>query len=145
MGDLIDWTSGFWVMFKAVDDSPWSIVEAGLDAFSLARLDCDPSGVGEDAAIASKVALGASRPNPFSATTTIRFEIPREAPADLTVYSVSGRAVRTLVSSGVLAAGEHVVSWDGRDENGRPVASGTYFYRLRVDEELAATRVVVLR
>jgi hypothetical protein len=145
IGDQIDWTSGFALMFRAVDDAPWSIVEAGLDAFSLMRLECDPSGIDDEEAIGSRLALGPSRPNPFAEAALIRFEIPRDAPAELSVYSVSGRIVRTLVSSEGLPAGEHVVSWDGRDESGRPVASGTYLYRLTVDGETIEKKMIVLR
>ena len=48
----------------------------------------------------------------------------------LAVYAVDGRLVRTLLA-GTLGAGEHVARWDGTGDDGRPVASGTYLYRLR--------------
>jgi hypothetical protein len=144
LGDLIDWSSGFWVMFRAVDDSPWSIVEAGLDAVAVARLECDPSSVAA-AGAASTLSHGAGAPNPFSSATTIRFESPREGPAQLAIYGVSGRLVRTLVSSARLAVGDHEVLWDGRDDAGRGVASGTYFWRLTVAGEVAAGKLIVVR
>jgi putative hemolysin len=145
LGDAVDWSSGFSLMFRAVDDSPWSIVEAGLDAFSALRLECDPSGIGDDEGIVPSLALGPSQPNPFSAATTIRYAIPREATVELTVYAVSGRVVRTLVSSDRLRAGEHTALWDGRDDSGRPVASGTYFYRLAVGDEVVARRMILIK
>jgi hypothetical protein len=74
-------------------------------------------------------ALAQNCPNPFNASTTIRFELPEIAAIRLVVYDVAGRAVRTL-GRAYYAPGRHAVVWDGRDEEGRPVASGVYLYRL---------------
>lgn len=68
-------------------------------------------------------------PNPFGTSATVRFELRDTGPAKLTVYDVTGRRVRAL-AHGVRPAGRHAVTWDGRDEAGRRVASGTYFVRL---------------
>ncbi len=73
--------------------------------------------------------LGQNAPNPFNPTTSIPFAIPRDGYANLTIYDVSGRVVRTLVDRQV-AAGTHAVTWDGTDAIGRNVASGVYLYRL---------------
>jgi hypothetical protein len=73
--------------------------------------------------------LNANVPNPFNPTTTISFELAASAQVSLRVYSVSGTFVRTLVER-EMSADQHQVVWDGRDENGAPVSSGVYFYRL---------------
>jgi hypothetical protein len=73
--------------------------------------------------------LNANVPNPFNPTTTISFELAASAQVSLRVYSVSGAFVRTLVER-EMSADQHQVVWDGRDENGAPVSSGVYFYRL---------------
>ena len=70
-----------------------------------------------------------NQPNPFSPETRIEFDLPQTGPVELKVYAVSGRLVRTLVE-GRRAAGSHNVQWDGRDEGGRKVSSGVYFYNL---------------
>ncbi len=64
-------------------------------------------------------------PNPFNPQTEIRFAVPRGGQVRLAVYDVRGRQVRTLVSE-VLPAGEHAVTWDGRDGAGRVQPSGVY-------------------
>ena len=69
-------------------------------------------------------------PNPFNPLTKIQFVIDRDAQVSLRVFDVQGRAVRTLINSYV-AAGSRVVGWDGTDDAGRPLASGTYFLRLQ--------------
>ncbi len=71
-------------------------------------------------------------PNPFNPSTTIKFSIPVQAPVTVSIYDVYGRTVRTLVSNRVYSAnGVHTLEWDGRDDYGNKVASGTYFYKLQ--------------
>jgi hypothetical protein len=69
-------------------------------------------------------------PNPFNPATTISFELPAAAPVRLAIYDVAGRRVRLLVDGRQHAAGKHSVIWNGRDDTGHPMSSGTYFYRL---------------
>jgi hypothetical protein len=77
-----------------------------------------------------KFALHQNHPNPFNPTTTIRFDVPTDGGmVTLRIYDVSGRLVRSLVN-GDQTAGEKNVTWDGRNDAGNPVATGTYLYRL---------------
>ena len=69
-------------------------------------------------------------PNPFNASTVISYVLLGSEYVSLKVYDVLGREVATLVE-GYQEAGVHRVRWDGLDKEGRPVASGTYLYRLR--------------
>jgi len=73
--------------------------------------------------------LGLAHPNPFNPSTTIEFALASPGNARLDVYTIDGRLVNTLVNRG-LAAGPHSAIWNGTDQQGRAVASGTYFYRL---------------
>jgi hypothetical protein len=92
----------------------------------------------------STLALGANYPNPFNPATTIPFMVPAEAgDADLTIYNVLGQPVRQ-VWTGPLAAGEHQLTWDGRDTQGQPVAAGVYVYRLQVDDQTRIRKMVKL-
>jgi hypothetical protein len=69
-------------------------------------------------------------PNPFNPATKIQFVLDRSAQVSLRVFDVQGRTVRTLFDS-YLTEGTRVVDWDGRDDRGRTLASGTYFVRLQ--------------
>jgi len=69
-------------------------------------------------------------PNPFNPVTRIQFVLDRNTQVSLRVFDVQGRVVRTLLDS-YLTAGPRVVSWDGRNDLGRPLPSGTYFLRLQ--------------
>jgi len=73
-------------------------------------------------------------PNPFNPRTVIRFVVPEAAVVGVVIVDVGGRVVRRLVVDAWYAAGPHQVEWDGRDELGRPVASGLYFYEMTVYE-----------
>jgi YVTN family beta-propeller protein len=85
-------------------------------------------------------------PNPFRDETSLRFHVEGSlANVRIEVFDVTGRRVRDLLDRD-LTRGTHVVGWDSRDQNGRPVASGAYFARLLVDDRRVGTkRMTVLR
>jgi len=68
-------------------------------------------------------------PNPFRSATVLRFELSRAGSARLDIVDVAGRRVRSLVE-GERAAGDHVVAWDGRTEEGLRAPAGVYWGRL---------------
>ena len=74
-------------------------------------------------------ALGQSYPNPFNSQVAIPYDLRDAALVTLTIHDVRGAAVRTLMD-GFMAGGHHTVVWDGTDDNGRRVGSGTYLHRL---------------
>jgi hypothetical protein len=85
-----------------------------------------------------------SYPNPFNPICTIRYEIPVAGAVRLTVFDASGAAVRTLVNAW-MPAGVHSEVWDGRDQNGREVPSGVYFYRMQAADFDFTRKAVLLR
>jgi subtilisin-like proprotein convertase family protein len=91
-----------------------------------------------------QLALADNYPNPFNPATTIQFELPRALRVDLAVYDVSGRRLATLVSE-QLPAGRHRINWLGQDDQGRAVASGTYFYRLHADGRTLTRKMLLLK
>jgi hypothetical protein len=73
--------------------------------------------------------LHQNAPNPFNPETMIRYSVAQSGRAVIHVYSVGGSLVRTLVDK-LHAPGSYTVRWDGRDDHGRRLASGVYFYKL---------------
>ena len=89
-------------------------------------------------------ALAPNYPNPFNPETAITFDLPRAAHVTLRVFNARGQLLRTLVSQ-AYPAGRHRVRWDGRDEQGQPVASGVYLYEMRADGFAQAHKMLLLR
>jgi hypothetical protein len=83
-------------------------------------------------------------PNPFNPTTTIRYTLPQASDVELAVFGVDGKLVRVL-QSGAKPAGTFAATWDGRDDSGRSVASGVYFYRLRAGSFNETRKMVLLK
>jgi hypothetical protein len=85
------------------------------------------------------------RPNPLSVSTEISFAVEIERRVTLSVYDVSGRCLRTLVS-GSFPRGVHTVGWDGKDNRGKALGMGLYLCRLETDDGLLVTsKAMVLR
>jgi parallel beta-helix repeat protein len=87
-------------------------------------------------------------PNPFNSSTVIWYYLPdvgyQPAEVEITVYNLLGKVVRTLVKTRQYP-GQHKVLWDGKDDSGKEVASGIYFYRMKVSGlQLVKPRKMVL-
>ena len=83
-------------------------------------------------------------PNPFRSATVVRYQTPQGGRVSLKVYNVAGQVVRTLVD-GVIPAGRHSATWDGKDENGSAASNGIYFYRLRAGGEEMVGKAALIR
>jgi hypothetical protein len=102
------------------------------------------SGVGDTGEIVDVTRLFPVRPNPFSATTTVRFSLVREGEVELRIYDARGLLVRSLEDR-VYAAGIHQLVWDGRDGGGRSVAAGVYFIEMRAGAFEATEKMMLLK
>jgi hypothetical protein len=87
--------------------------------------------------------LDQNLPNPFNAQTKINFSMPAPDHVKLVVFNVLGQQVVTLLDQ-KLEANKHEVVWDGNNAQGSPVASGTYFYRLKIGEAFEESRQMTL-
>lgn len=83
-------------------------------------------------------------PNPFRASTEIRFSLAKEEPIELDIYDLAGRIVKRVASQR-LPAGSHVLSWDGALEDGRRASAGIYLFRLKTPTRSESGRMVFLR
>ncbi len=101
---------------------------------------------GIDDAPALDVVLEQNVPNPFNPSTRIAYVVqsPTDVRVNLDVFDVSGRRVRQLVHERP-STGQVVVAWDGRDDDGRDVASGVYFYRLVAGTTTITRRMTLLK
>lgn len=88
--------------------------------------------------------LQQNHPNPFNPVTQIRFSVPKDGTARLTIHDISGRLVRVIVN-GWMPAGTYMKEWDARNDQGRAVASGVYFYRLEAGQNSVTRKAVLLK
>jgi hypothetical protein len=92
-----------------------------------------------------RFALHPSSPNPFNPRTTIVYELPYPVAVTLEVFDLRGRLLRVLRQDAREEAGRHEVIWDGCDQQGSSLASGTYLYRLRAGTYVETRRMVLLK
>ena len=90
------------------------------------------------------IGLEQNYPNPFSSETRIRYQLSKRTLVRLEVFNVLGQRVASLVNQSQ-DAGWYLTDWDGTDETGRPVASGTYFYRFVTDVITDTKSMVIIR
>ncbi len=84
-------------------------------------------------------------PNPCNLTTTIGFNVGHPAPVVLSIYSVSGQLVKTLLNGDVYPTGPHFVTWDGTSASGQTLANGLYFYQLKINNVIEVKRLTLLQ
>ena len=88
--------------------------------------------------------LQQNAPNPFNSQTVLSFFLHAPGPVRLEVFALTGQRVATL-RQGPQQAGYHRLHWNGRDDAGRPVASGMYLYRLETTEGALTRKLMLLR
>ena len=102
------------------------------------------AGVPEIGDMPTAFALRQNRPNPFSTTTVIAFDLPEETNARVTIYDTHGRIIMKLTDTNY-DAGRHTVTWRGRDQRGNPVGPGVYFVRMEAGAFRDMKKVMLLR
>ena len=116
----------------------------GLWEIILPQASIETSVVEAKGVVPEEFALAQNFPNPFNASTTIAFQLALPSQVELSIYNISGQRVRTLISDS-LPAGHHHLQWDGHNERGEPVASGTYLYQLLAGDFVATRQLMLLK
>jgi hypothetical protein len=88
--------------------------------------------------------LSPATPNPSRGSASIRYGLVESGTVQLDLFDLLGRHVRTL-ASGPAESGTHEALWDGRDERGESVASGVFFVRLKTDDGVHRSRLILTR
>ena len=89
-------------------------------------------------------ALLPNYPNPFNGETIIRFQLPSEQRVQLYVFNVRGQRVATLVDE-QLPGGYHKITWSGRNDDGRQVASGIYIYLIQAGPHRQSKKMTIIK
>ncbi|MCK4537726.1 MAG: T9SS type A sorting domain-containing protein [Candidatus Krumholzibacteria bacterium] len=110
----------------------------------LAWVFSDPTG-DDDGGPPIKTMLNGSYPNPFNPSTTIKYSVAKDTEVTMVIYDVAGRRVRTLLSSEFREMGAYTEPWDGKNDNGKSLASGVYFCRFIAAGQIEARKLIMLR
>lgn len=88
--------------------------------------------------------LSQNYPNPFNPETMIKYDLPDPGYVNITVYNILGQKTKTLIDE-YQEAGHKSVNWDGKDDGGREVASGIYFYKIKTAGFEKTKKMVLLK
>lgn len=95
-------------------------------------------------ALPEEFALDQNYPNPFNPTTTIGYSIKNQGHVQLNIYNIRGQLIRQLVNE-IQFAGHYDIVWNGKDENGIRVPSGTYVYVLQTEAFKDSKKMVLMK
>jgi hypothetical protein len=88
--------------------------------------------------------LSQNFPNPFNPTTSVQFTVPQEGLVTIKVYDMLGQAVADLYS-GNAQAGTYTLNWDGKDNSGNAVSSGSYIYKMTAGDFVQSKKMTFLK
>jgi alpha-amylase len=120
-----------------LDLEAWEVAVFGFAAAA-------PVPPGEPVGAAAAVRFAGARPNPFNPSVSIRFALAAPGPVRVVVFDAAGRQVAVL-QDGPREAGEHAVTWNGRDGRGRPAAAGAYLVRIEASGTSDSGAVTLLK
>ena len=134
---LIDSTTYKWQHFNLdtqafIDDSSKNVNNAKKWAFRSLESDIAGSVGNRDLTVImpEDYQLNQNYPNPFNPSTTINFVLPLSKKITLRVYDMLGKEIVTLLNNEEFSKGSHNVTWNGKDRNGKIVASGAYIAKM---------------
>ena len=97
-----------------------------------------------DLEIPDKFSISHAYPNPFNPQTNIQIDLQNPQRVQVYIYDIKGQMVKTLVNRH-LVAGQHVFTWNGRNYQGHPVSTGTYFVRIKGKSQERWQKVTLLK
>jgi hypothetical protein len=103
-----------------------------------------PTAVGDPTLRPTINRLVGAHPNPFNPRTEVSFELAEATRVRVDVHDVRGRLIRTLIDES-RPAGSHAVTWNGKDNRGSTVASGTYYLRFVAGDRVDTRKVALLK
>lgn len=128
--------------FHLTSREPITNLSIDPDGWVLKNIKLVPTSV-SDVGQPERFALYPNYPNPFNAETVIEYNLSRAGHARLAIHNLLGNLVRRLVDASQVE-GHHSVKWDGRDDAGRALPSGVYFYKLELDDSSLPARKMLL-
>ena len=131
-------TNYYWRVrsYNATGSSEWTI----LSNFVTMKLPTDVNSEFQNLTFK----IDQNYPNPFNPATVINYSIPKEVAVSIKVYNSLGKEIKTL-ENGYKSAGLYSITWNGDDNSGNKVSSGTYFYRITAGEFTQIKKMILLK
>lgn len=154
------WSRSLWTRYNKGNGLPFNTVLSLAVAqngtvwagttWGLCRYTPTAMAVGEENDVPNAISINGNYPNPFNPNTTISFTLPETGRVSLAIYSISGQKVRELLSdNGTYEShGTYTpcrITWDGKDDSGKPVSSGVYIARLQAGKETASRKMLLMK
>jgi len=98
----------------------------------------------DESTIPTTTNLIGNYPNPFNPETQIVFSLSKESHVEVTIYNLKGQKIKSLINA-VKTRGNHRLLWNGTDDNGYPVSSGVYLYRLKTDDYISLRKMILIK
>jgi hypothetical protein len=142
-----------WPLPENLNYTNAALIHAGTDGFAVGDLNWFPEQkeqwltsveVNPSDVLPSSYTLSDAYPNPFNPETKIDFSVKNMGKIKIHIYNVLGQKVRTLVNK-EFNAGNYTATWNGKDDFGKQVASGTYIYSLEAGDVRLAKKMVLLK
>lgn len=102
------------------------------------------TGINDNLLVPFETELQGNYPNPFNPSTTIKFTLHENQNVNLIIYNIKGEKVRTLVS-GNLEASYHDIHWNGKDDSGKAISSGVYFYMMKTKHYIKTKKMILMK
>jgi len=116
----------------------------GIKGIEVIDLTQTVSAVDDPSGVPARTELLGAYPNPFNPSTRIAFRLAASNRVELGIYDLQGRLVRELIAE-EMAAGDHDVIWDGRNQAGHTTSSGVYLYRLRAGKTSETKKIMLVK
>lgn len=129
-----------------------ALVNGGTDKFAIGDLNWFPSQKAQwltdvktvSSTVPEQFKLSQNYPNPFNPETSIDFSVVKEGVVKIEIYNILGQKVRTLVNTN-MKAGSYNISFNGRNDFGKQLASGTYLYSLESDNFRMTKKMILMK
>jgi len=143
----IDWTFSY--ALNGQHDADMTITSDGWGDQGLwigvEELSCpSPTAIGETHVRNESYELSQNYPNPFNPSTTIEYSVQIANNIQIKIYNPLGQLIKTVVDE-IKAPGEYSVVWNGKDDNGSLVSSGTYFYQIQTKDFASSKKMILLK
>jgi len=121
---------------------PWMGYATGRTVYKY--VDSTAMDINEQIVVPNQLTLSQNYPNPFNPRTVIPYELLKIGFVKIDIVDITGRTIRSLLN-GIQSSGSHEVIWNGKDNTGKHVASGTYFCRMITDASVISRKILLLR